>query len=152
MPLTTARNGSLTRRAVCGQGTIKRGDYIRPVKRQQMNEPTPEAGIYEQRRRNAAAALGKCPEDQVFPHVARTITAQLLSNLNELGVTRTRYLRLGRGLQYCNHLLEHQAGHTGLVSLLEPFAANLCRYTRIASCLLALIIQVQFAASSSKHG
>ncbi|KAI1745577.1 WD40 repeat-like protein [Xylaria scruposa] len=74
------------------QGIAERDDYTRPVKRQRTNEQTPEAGVQDQRRRDVAAALGKCLEEQVFPHVERA-TAQLSPEIYDLDKLGARVIR-----------------------------------------------------------
>ncbi|KAI1751181.1 WD40 repeat-like protein [Xylaria castorea] len=74
------------------QGMAERGGFIRPVKRQRTDEPTPEAGVHEQRRRDVAAALGKCLEDQVFPHIERA-TTQLSSDIYDLDKLGAKVIR-----------------------------------------------------------
>ncbi|KAI0449815.1 WD40 repeat-like protein [Xylaria acuta] len=75
------------------QGMAERADYIRPVKRQRTGEPSPEAGVHEQRRRDVAAALGRCLEDQVFPHIERA-TAKLSPDIYDLDKLGARVIRL----------------------------------------------------------
>ncbi|TGJ86052.1 hypothetical protein E0Z10_g2678 [Xylaria hypoxylon] len=71
----------------------KREDCPRPVKRQRTSEPSPELGVHERRRRQEiAAALGKCLEEQVFPHIERA-TGKLsadIYDLDKLGAKVTR--------------------------------------------------------------
>ncbi|KAI0549556.1 WD40 repeat-like protein [Xylaria curta] len=83
-------NNGLPTRA--SRGIADKDDYIRPVKRQRTNERTPEAGVQDQRRRDVAAALGKCLEQQVFPHVERA-TAQLSPEMYDLDKLGARVIR-----------------------------------------------------------
>ncbi|KAI8955880.1 WD40 repeat-like protein [Xylaria longipes] len=76
------------------QAMAERGDYIRPVKRQRTGEASPETSVQEQRKRNIAAALGRCLEAQVFPHIERA-TAKLspdIYNIDKLGAKVIRLI------------------------------------------------------------
>ncbi|KAI0422398.1 hypothetical protein F5X98DRAFT_325905 [Xylaria grammica] len=67
-------------------------DHARPVKRQRIGEPSRGLGAEERRRQEIAAALGKCLEEQVFPHIERA-TEKLSSDvydLDKLGARVTR--------------------------------------------------------------
>ncbi|TRX88897.1 hypothetical protein FHL15_010240 [Xylaria flabelliformis] len=84
-------NNSLPILSTMSNGIAERGDYIRPVKRQRTDDPTPEAGVHEQRRRDVAAVLGKRLEDLAFLHVERA-TAQLSSDIYDLGANVIRQI------------------------------------------------------------
>ncbi|KAI0536891.1 hypothetical protein GGR58DRAFT_373244 [Xylaria digitata] len=107
-PNSVAPNHGLTTPSAHEMG--KREDRPRPIKRQRTgepsSEPSPELGVseLEQRRQEIAAALGKCLEDQVFPHIERA-TSKLSSSvydLDKLGARVTRVI-VDKNFQYHFH-------------------------------------------------
>ncbi|TRX97337.1 hypothetical protein FHL15_001615 [Xylaria flabelliformis] len=78
--------------ALAVQDIAEEDDYNRPVKRQRTGEATPEPGVQDQRKWDVAAALGKCLEEQVFPHVERA-TAQLSSDIYDLDKLGAKVIR-----------------------------------------------------------
>ncbi|KAI0437747.1 WD40 repeat-like protein [Xylaria telfairii] len=105
------------------QDMAERDDYRRPVKRQRTSEPSLEA-THEQRRRDVAAALGQCLENQVFPHIERATTklSPAVYDLDRLGA---KVIRLIVDKEFERHF--HQGNGRLLSSVELSIAAGVHR-------------------------
>lgn len=70
----------------------ERGQDPRPPKRRRTEEPSSEPSAHEQGREDIAAALGRCLEEQVFPHVERA-TDKLPSDIYDLDRLGAKVIR-----------------------------------------------------------
>ncbi|KAI0402406.1 hypothetical protein F4802DRAFT_600174, partial [Xylaria palmicola] len=100
----------------------------RPAKRRRTAEPSPGSG--HSKREDVAAALGRCLEQQVFPHVERA-TAALPGDAYDLDRLGARVIRTIVDKNFERHF--HEGGGRLLTSVELSIAAGVHRLVTVLS-------------------
>ncbi|KAI8630906.1 WD40 repeat-like protein [Xylariaceae sp. FL1651] len=113
---TFVRNGQLT---LPTRETQENRSASRPMKRRRTGEVSPRLSSQERRRQDVAAALGRCLEQQVFPHVERA-TGRLPNGIYDLDKLGAKVIRAIVDKDFERHFHE---GHGRLSSARESIIA-----------------------------